>query len=497
MLAQLDLFYEPDAPGSKRRSLADKLGDSLSVKDFGAIGDGMADDTAAIQACYDYATPLGATVIWPHGKYRLTSTVRIGRSVASAWQAIIERSDGGKAHPEVFTDHYLIENHNWNASNLRPTVTHFEGALIIGDWLPATPEPIIEHNISYFHGAAAFTGRVIVTSMSEGIEDGDYKSFDGNATATNKLIGFAFAVYGFSDFAQAVFGFLGTGLTAWEPYGCHFRSMRADRCNVGFNFGLANAMSATELKAHYCNTGMIFDGDASTISFHTEQCRTDIHFLQGNYNRIGPCYLEDGVPATDGAGLFFMKLGTSSGTDRLLYNTFMGILTNNFRTGKTGWRIWGTKKSTWIGCSAAVGETVDSVSNGLLVDTDFAQDHCPNPRFTRFANGCQTAGRRNYPLGSKVIVAQIAFDYPFHDFGTIGAGATVTHALTIPDLTGKYAYNDYLIQFQPDSGGDGRINIVARLASATTITLSCTNPTAAGISQGVAGKILLTLLANE
>jgi hypothetical protein len=140
---------------------------------------------------------------------------------------------------------------------------------------------------------------------------------------------------------------------------------------------------------------------------------------------------------------------------------------------------------------------VVSISNGLLVDTGFAQDHCRNPRFTRFANGCQTAGRRSYPLGNKVLVAQIALDYPFHDFGTIGAGAPVTHALTIPDLTGKYAYYDYLIHFQPDSRGDGRINIVARLTNATTITISCSNPTAAGIWQDVAGKILLTLLANE
>ena len=53
------------------RSLAAKVGEIVSVKDFGAVGDGVADDTAAVQAAVDTRKPL----FFPAGKYRVTSTI--------------------------------------------------------------------------------------------------------------------------------------------------------------------------------------------------------------------------------------------------------------------------------------------------------------------------------------------------------------------------------------------------------------------------------------
>jgi hypothetical protein len=47
------------------------------VKDFGAVGDGVADDTAAIQAAINTATT--ATVFFPRGTYKVTSTIIINR----------------------------------------------------------------------------------------------------------------------------------------------------------------------------------------------------------------------------------------------------------------------------------------------------------------------------------------------------------------------------------------------------------------------------------
>jgi len=50
-----------------------------SVKDFGAIGDGKADDTAAIQAAISKAEtgPRGSSVILPAGDYRVTKSITI------------------------------------------------------------------------------------------------------------------------------------------------------------------------------------------------------------------------------------------------------------------------------------------------------------------------------------------------------------------------------------------------------------------------------------
>lgn len=57
------------------RQNVDKLRDIVSVRDFGAVGNGVADDTAAIQAAANYAASTGAKLIGPPGTYRVTSTI--------------------------------------------------------------------------------------------------------------------------------------------------------------------------------------------------------------------------------------------------------------------------------------------------------------------------------------------------------------------------------------------------------------------------------------
>ncbi len=52
----------------------------VSVKSAGARGDGVADDTAAIQAVFDRASS-GQVVYFDHGAYRITSTVRVPANI--------------------------------------------------------------------------------------------------------------------------------------------------------------------------------------------------------------------------------------------------------------------------------------------------------------------------------------------------------------------------------------------------------------------------------
>lgn len=55
------------------RSMADRLRDWISVKDFGATGDGATDDSAALQAAFDYVAANGGTLYLPAGTYRLVA----------------------------------------------------------------------------------------------------------------------------------------------------------------------------------------------------------------------------------------------------------------------------------------------------------------------------------------------------------------------------------------------------------------------------------------
>jgi hypothetical protein len=63
------ITYNQGSTGAQDRTLTNKLQESVSVKDFGATGDGVTDDTAAIQAAID-AT--GGGLFFPEGTYAVT-----------------------------------------------------------------------------------------------------------------------------------------------------------------------------------------------------------------------------------------------------------------------------------------------------------------------------------------------------------------------------------------------------------------------------------------
>jgi hypothetical protein len=71
--------YDPPFTGALTSgyTVEDKLSQAISVKDFGAVGDGTADDTAAIQDAIDSFASGQGTIYFPKGRYLITSTVTI------------------------------------------------------------------------------------------------------------------------------------------------------------------------------------------------------------------------------------------------------------------------------------------------------------------------------------------------------------------------------------------------------------------------------------
>lgn len=66
--------YTPEFTGAVTSNVETKLSEIVSVKDFGAVGDGVTDDTAAIQAAFDS----GAKFIYlPSGSYNTTGEHQI------------------------------------------------------------------------------------------------------------------------------------------------------------------------------------------------------------------------------------------------------------------------------------------------------------------------------------------------------------------------------------------------------------------------------------
>lgn len=59
-----------------------KLRETISVKDFGAVGDDSHDDTTNIQAAINYANSIGGDVYFPAGTYKISNTLLIDNSTS-------------------------------------------------------------------------------------------------------------------------------------------------------------------------------------------------------------------------------------------------------------------------------------------------------------------------------------------------------------------------------------------------------------------------------
>ncbi len=65
--------YTASGTGAAARTVDSKLGDNVSAKDFGAVGDGVVDDTAAITA----ALAASNSIFIPAGTYKISSSINV------------------------------------------------------------------------------------------------------------------------------------------------------------------------------------------------------------------------------------------------------------------------------------------------------------------------------------------------------------------------------------------------------------------------------------
>ena len=97
------------------RSLEDRFADIVNVKDFGAVGDGVTDDTEAIQAAFDFGR--GNTVFIPAGVYLVSRTLIaragskiVGSGMVDYWGADMTLGTViktvGSGNPAIWTDIY-------------------------------------------------------------------------------------------------------------------------------------------------------------------------------------------------------------------------------------------------------------------------------------------------------------------------------------------------------------------------------------------------------
>ena len=95
-LADLGGGFIQAGTGAVQRTVESKLQDVVSVKDFGAVGDGVADDTVAIQAAVNSVSS-GGQVYFPSGTYQISSAISLPSAAvvlkgASRWTTRLRQS---------------------------------------------------------------------------------------------------------------------------------------------------------------------------------------------------------------------------------------------------------------------------------------------------------------------------------------------------------------------------------------------------------------------
>jgi parallel beta-helix repeat protein len=91
-----NVSYNQGSAGAVNTSVQAKLQESVSVQDFGAVGDGVTDDTAAIQAAINTAS----SVLFPSGTYKVLSTITLTSN-------LILKGDGGIVDASSIADGFV------------------------------------------------------------------------------------------------------------------------------------------------------------------------------------------------------------------------------------------------------------------------------------------------------------------------------------------------------------------------------------------------------
>lgn len=86
-----NVTYTPSGSGAVATTVQNKLRETVSVKDFGAVGDGVTDDTAAIQAAIDQCVANSNSLNWPAGSYKTTANLTNFHGVTHTGLGVVVR----------------------------------------------------------------------------------------------------------------------------------------------------------------------------------------------------------------------------------------------------------------------------------------------------------------------------------------------------------------------------------------------------------------------
>jgi hypothetical protein len=293
--------FKQAGTGAVERTAQDKMRESVSVKDFGAVGDGVTDDAAAIQAAIDYGISLtAATIYFPSGTYLISSPIKLDRGATEQNLRIKLYGDGQSTQ--------ILASTTTTAGFL----TRLQPARVAG--APGT-------DVDNYNVAAIF---VVYAPNSTNIRNFQIEGMRLGATgaaAGKQVIGVFAPRVAVSSFRDLWFDDLAEGIQCRNLFLCDFENIDFRSCGWGFrhnrtasDFG-GTSCTFTRVSIATCDRGWEFD---NLVYSSMDGCSVE-EWASGNYafravnrtimsvnigieNGNGPGIFIEGAAATSYAG---------------------------------------------------------------------------------------------------------------------------------------------------------------------------------------------------
>jgi hypothetical protein len=421
-----DISYTLTAAGATLQSVQTKLEQYISVKDFGAVGDGVTNDTAAVQAAIDSGEP----IVFPAGSYAcgpLTQSTNSQRFYADGFVNIQKNANG-----VLFTStgNYVqfegiqfigtgFTGDNVNLTGNHPTLTNCASFGTPGRALKATGAHV------QIFGTCGIYATTDATASGFDIEIG----VSGTATLYHQLMN----VYT----SQATGGILLTDVGSHVIVGGQFGklSILSGTSPAGVNGGItSNARILGNVTVNLSNS--VFSGNQFSNQTITFGAGTSGHCLDTSNTASSATIVNSGNAASP----IFKSIGTGSPSGIVLqYGSDAFNSTIRYSNDEIYFQdaqlYLSNNKALWIADSAGVYKNTVSLSSGD--DFNFGNDTGAN--FTNLQSG--SGGIYHVVSGANVTQTATGVFRPVPD-GSVNLGGPSNRWSTVYATTGTINTSD-------------------------------------------------------
>ena len=351
------------------RTLPDRLADIKNVKDFGAIGDGVTDDWAAIMAAVNWTTSSNRGLIYfPPGTYSVSQPIDFLTGGTTEIANIIFRGEIGLSSIVGNFSDYVFKRATTNTAGDGGVHT-VEGLSVVNN--NATGGGI---RIGFCVGAAVrdciVTANLGINTASDDVTAGvssQELSIENCTLSPGSNPSGSLGIMSVSDGPIVNCNIVGfsKGIIGWGQQGCqNIIGCHIELCGIGVDDGVrpdGSAAGGTSMRisgCHFknCGTAIAGGGSMRIVGVYIEGATGTIagnpqYGINGNF---GSC-LFGGVTVTG----TFQQYGIALAADGVARNLSMFIGVKSTNAGGLGnWNVLSPAGSQFIGCNYAPVTTV-------------------------------------------------------------------------------------------------------------------------------------------